>query len=114
MDKFYYIYRKDKIMDLIVSETPVRTSKNFNINNAKLENISIPKSISKYKNAWEKNLLFLTWKKTINMVQANYYGRVLSKFFICRCSCWKRKKSLKKSISFIIMFIERCTIVVIK
>ena len=37
-------------MDLIVSETPVRTSKNFNINNAKLENISIPKSISKYKN----------------------------------------------------------------
>ncbi|MBQ2937846.1 MAG: SufD family Fe-S cluster assembly protein [Clostridia bacterium] len=33
-----------------LNETPVRTSKNFNINNIKLENIKIPEEISEFKN----------------------------------------------------------------
>lgn len=35
---------------LKLNETPVRTSKNFNINNIKLENIKIPEEIPKFKN----------------------------------------------------------------
>lgn len=33
-----------------LNETPVRTSKNFNINNIKLDNITIPQSIKEFKN----------------------------------------------------------------
>lgn len=33
-----------------LNETPVRTSRNFNINNIKLENICVPESISSFKN----------------------------------------------------------------
>lgn len=33
-----------------LNETPLRTSKNYNINNIKLENINIPKQIGKFKN----------------------------------------------------------------
>ena len=46
------------------------------------------------------------------MVNAIYYGHVLSRFLICLSSYWKRKKSLKKDISFIFMFGECCTIIV--
>lgn len=35
---------------LKLNETPVRTSRNFNINNIKLENINIPKEVSKFNN----------------------------------------------------------------
>ena len=35
---------------LKINETPVRTSKNFNINNIKLENIDIPKQVKEFKN----------------------------------------------------------------
>ncbi len=35
---------------MIINETPVRTSKNFNINNIKLENVNIPEEIPKFKN----------------------------------------------------------------
>lgn len=35
---------------LILNETPVRTSKNFNINNIKLENINIPNNIKSFEN----------------------------------------------------------------
>ena len=35
---------------LKLNETPVRTSRNFNINNIKLENISIPKKIEEFEN----------------------------------------------------------------
>lgn len=33
-----------------LNETPIRTSRNFNINNVKLENIDIPKNISEFSN----------------------------------------------------------------
>ena len=36
--------------NLLLNETPVRTSKNFNINNIKLEDISIPKQFQKFEN----------------------------------------------------------------
>lgn len=35
---------------LILNETPVRTSKNFNVNNIKLENINIPNNIKAFEN----------------------------------------------------------------
>lgn len=35
---------------LIVNETPVRTSRNFKINNVKLEDVSLPETISKFQN----------------------------------------------------------------
>ena len=35
---------------IILNETPIRTARNFNINNIKLENIEIPKTISEFKN----------------------------------------------------------------
>ena len=38
-----------------LNETPVRTSRNFNINNIKIENISIPTNIESFKNV-EKDL----------------------------------------------------------
>ena len=36
--------------NLKLNETPVRTSKNFNINNIKLEDVNIPKNINKFNN----------------------------------------------------------------
>ena len=36
--------------ELKLNETPVRTSKNYNINNIKLENINIPEKIQEFKN----------------------------------------------------------------
>ena len=41
-------YGKEKKMEL--NQTPVRTSKNFNINNIKLENVKIPKKIEELNN----------------------------------------------------------------
>ncbi len=41
-------YGKEKKMEL--NQTPVRTSKNFNINNIKLENVKIPKKIEEFNN----------------------------------------------------------------
>ena len=35
---------------LKLNETPVRTSRNFNINNIKLENVNIPEDIGSFKN----------------------------------------------------------------
>ena len=35
-------------MDLTLNETPIRTAKNYNINNIKLDNIEIPETIQKY------------------------------------------------------------------
>ena len=36
-------------MDILkINETPVRTSRNFNINNIKLENVDIPKNIDNF------------------------------------------------------------------
>lgn len=40
---------------LKVNETPVRTSRNFNINNIKLENIEIPKETKKFNNVYIEN-----------------------------------------------------------
>lgn len=37
--------------NLVLNETPVRTSKNFNINNIKFENIDFPSKIGEFKNA---------------------------------------------------------------
>lgn len=37
-------------MDIKVNETPVRTSRNFRINNIKLENINIPEKLNEFKN----------------------------------------------------------------
>ncbi len=37
-------------MDIKVNETPVRTSRNFRINNIKLENITIPENLDEFKN----------------------------------------------------------------
>ena len=37
-------------MELEVNQTPVRTSKNFNINNIKLENVSFPSKILEFNN----------------------------------------------------------------
>ena len=37
-------------MDIKVNETPVRTSRNFRINNLKLENVEIPSNIDTFKN----------------------------------------------------------------
>ena len=56
---------------LKLNETPVRTSRNFNINNIKLENINIPENLENFDgvqiyNASEKNKLkFITKKKKI-------------------------------------------------
>ena len=36
--------------NIVLNETPVRTSRNFNINNVKLEDIEIPKNIQAFKN----------------------------------------------------------------
>ena len=33
-----------------LSETPIRTSRNFNMNNIKLENVEIPERIGNFKN----------------------------------------------------------------
>ena len=41
--------------NLKLNETPVRTSRNFNINNAKLKDIEIPESIEKFTNIQIKN-----------------------------------------------------------
>lgn len=38
------------LQELKINETPVRTSRNFNINNAKLKDIDIPKTIGEFKN----------------------------------------------------------------
>ena len=35
---------------LKLNETPVRTSKSFNINNIKLENVEFPKKIDEFRN----------------------------------------------------------------
>ena len=35
---------------MILNETPIRTSRNFNINNIKLENIEIPEIVHEFKN----------------------------------------------------------------
>ena len=35
---------------LKLNETPVRTSRNFNINNIKLENIKIPENVQAFEN----------------------------------------------------------------
>ena len=35
-------------MDLTLNETPIRTAKNYNINNIKLENIEIPENIQEF------------------------------------------------------------------
>ena len=37
-------------MEIKVNETPVRTSRNFRINNLKLENIEIPSNLDTFKN----------------------------------------------------------------
>ena len=36
--------------ELKLNETPVRTSRNFNINNIKLENINIPEDVEEFNN----------------------------------------------------------------
>ena len=36
-------------MDLILNETPIRTAKNYNINNIKLDNINIPENLKEFK-----------------------------------------------------------------
>ena len=36
--------------EIVLNETPVRTSKNFNINNIKLDNVNIPNNIGKFEN----------------------------------------------------------------
>ena len=38
------------LKELKVNETPVRTSRNFNINNAKLKGINIPETIGNFEN----------------------------------------------------------------
>ena len=35
---------------VIVNETPIRTSRNFGINNIKLENIVLPENLNKFEN----------------------------------------------------------------
>ena len=35
---------------LKLNETPIRTSRNYNINNIKIENINIPEVIDEFKN----------------------------------------------------------------
>lgn len=50
---------------LKLNETPIRTAKNFNINNIKLENIEIPEDISKFNN-------LKTTKNVQNVVSNNY------------------------------------------
>ena len=37
-------------MNIKVNDTPVRTSRNFGINNLKLTNLEIPENIEKFKN----------------------------------------------------------------
>jgi len=37
-------------MDIKVNETPIRTSRNFRINNIKIDNIDIPEKIEEFKN----------------------------------------------------------------
>ena len=37
-------------MDIKVNETPIRTSRNFRINNIKIDDIEIPENIEKFKN----------------------------------------------------------------
>ena len=48
---------------LKINETPRRTSRNFNINNIKLENVEIPKNINKFENLsliYEKNNIIVS------------------------------------------------------
>ena len=40
---------------MILNETPIRTAKNFNINNIKIENLTIPEKIEKFDNVEIKN-----------------------------------------------------------
>lgn len=43
--------RKERLMKILkVNETPVRTAKNFRINNIKLENIEVPEVIPTFEN----------------------------------------------------------------
>ena len=38
------------LQELKINETPVRTSRNLNINNIKIQNIEIPETIGKFEN----------------------------------------------------------------
>lgn len=55
------------MQNLKLNETPVRTSRNFNINNIKLENVNIPNEISKFSNVKiinESKKILIEEKKT--------------------------------------------------
>lgn len=55
------------MQNLKLNETPVRTSRNFNINNIKLENVSIPNEISEFSNVKiinESKKILIEEKKT--------------------------------------------------
>ena len=58
MDRYYYlkhcslhtINRERENNMLKLNETPVRTSRNFHINNIKLDDVNIPNKITSFKN----------------------------------------------------------------
>lgn len=43
--------RKTNMPNLKLNETPLRTARNYNINNIELENIELPRNINKFENA---------------------------------------------------------------
>lgn len=64
-------------MDIKVNETPVRTSRNFRINNISIENVNIPSKLDEFKNVniTSENTLINSNEEKINLVYGN--GNIL-------------------------------------
>lgn len=60
-------------MDIKVNETPVRTSRNFRINNISIENVNIPSKLDEFKNVniTSENTLINSNEEKINLVYGN-------------------------------------------
>ena len=55
--------------NLKLNETPIRTARNYNINNIELENIELPKSISQFKNV---SIIGVEYTNNINTNNLTY------------------------------------------
>ena len=66
---------------MILNETPVRTAKNFNINNIKLENLEIPRVINEFKNlkVVNNNLKIDTNQNKVKTTLTYGLGEILTK-----------------------------------
>ena len=57
------------MQSLKLNETPIRTARNYNINNIELENIELPKNISQFENV---SIIGLEYTNNINTNNLTY------------------------------------------